>query len=115
MSNIAIIGSKIFENTRLINKYIKSLDAKKWTIITGISVGVNHAVRLAAKRYRIPIIVHKPQFDKFGSQATIVANKRILEEAKIITIFYNGNSIVTANLIKEAKELKKDLELIVDK
>ena len=115
MQKIAIIGSKIFKNSKLINRYIKPLNPKKITVLTGVSTGVNAYVRSATKKYGIPTIVYKPDFAKYGTQATIVVNKRIIAEADTIAIFYNGTSLITKCLIDETKELGKDLELIVDK
>lgn len=113
MIKIAIIGSKLFKNTELIEKYVKSLNGKKYQILTGIAIGVNYTVRMAAKKYKIPITVYRPDFEHFGTQAIVLINNRILAESEIITFFYNGTSMITGNLIKEAKELKKEIELIV--
>ena len=60
----------------------------------------------------IPLLVFKPDYQKYGRGATLVRNTQIIENAEVVFAFWDGQSKGTNDSIKKAKKLEKELHII---
>ena len=54
-----------------------------------------------------------PEYELYGRAAPIVRNKKIVDYADKVIIFWNGSSKGTLSLIKYAEKTKKPFELVI--
>jgi len=106
---LAIIGSRNIENIDL-DKYIKD---KPEVIISGGAKGIDTIAWKWALENNIEIIVHRPEYNKYGKYAALKRNDTIINEADKIIAFWNGLSNGTKYVIDKTKELNKPLEIII--
>ena len=60
----------------------------------------------------IPLLVFKPDYQKYGRGATLVRNTQIIENADVVFAFWDGQSKGTKDSITKAKKLQKELHII---
>ena len=60
----------------------------------------------------IPLLVFKPDYQKYGRGATLVRNTQIIENAEVVFAFWDGQSRGTKDSIKKAEKLEKELYVI---
>lgn len=110
---IAIIGSRYLHDLRFLNKAIdKSPFKDKITmVISGGASGVDYLAERWCKYNKIPIIIYKPDWDKYGKSAGPIRNQYIIENSDgVIAIPHpTKESKGTNNSIKIAKEKDKPL------
>ena len=73
----------------------------------------------AAQKYanenNIKLTVFLPQYERYGRAAPIVRNKKIVDYADKIIVFWNASSKGTLSVIKYAKKIGKPCEVIICK
>ena len=65
-----------------------------------------------AAEMSIPLLVFKPDYQKYGRGATLVRNTQIIENAEVVFAFWDGQSKGTKDSIKKAEKLEKELYII---
>lgn len=108
MSNIAIVGSRTFNDYE---KVKTELD-KYSDIQCIISGGARGADRLAARYARenqILLREYIPNWKRHGKSAGYRRNHDIIKDADIVIAFWDGESRGTKHSIRLAKEAKKTL------
>lgn len=60
----------------------------------------------------IPLLVFKPDYQRYGRGATLVRNTQIIENAEVVFAFWDGQSKGTNDSFKKAKKLEKELHII---
>lgn len=107
---IAIVGSRDIKVTDF-EKYVSSDDE----IISGGAKGVDSCVAEYARKNGIKLTEILPRYELYGRAAPIIRNRKIVESADKIIIFWNGSSKGTLSVISYAEKLKKEYELIICK
>lgn len=82
-------------------------------IISGGAVGIDRAAEEFAEEFKIPTLIIKPDWDRFGRAAGMIRNKDIVAAADHVIAFWNGVSKGTANSIEHAKRLNKGLDIVL--
>lgn len=108
---LAIVGSRNLTNI-VLDRYI-SEDVKE--IVSGGAVGVDLCAAQYAKNKGLKLTEFLPQYERYGRAAPIVRNKKIVDYADKLIIFWNGNSKGTLSVIKYAQKTKKPFEIILCK
>ena len=108
---LAIIGSRSIEKLDL-DEYIKD---KPDVVISGGAKGIDTIAWEWAVKNNIEIIVHRPDYNKNGKWAALRRNDIIIDEADKIIAFWNGKSTGTKYVIDRAKELNKNIEVVLIK
>ena len=105
---IAVIGSRNI-NISDIGRYIPS-DAE---IISGGAKGVDSCVAEYARKNGLKLTVFLPEYDRYGRAAPILRNQEIVDYADKVIAFWDGSSRGTLSVIKYAKKVGKDCEIII--
>lgn len=113
--NIAIVGGRDFSDYTLLKESILSYISIYGVLDNIVSGGAKGADTLAAQfatEIGIPLLVFKPDYQKYGRGATLVRNTQIIENADVVFAFWDGKSKGTKDSITKAKKLQKELYII---
>lgn len=105
---IAIVGSRNMTVDNL-GQYIADGDE----IVSGGAVGVDRCAAKYAKENGFMLTEFLPEYARYGSAAPIIRNKKIVEYADKIIVFWNGSSKGSLSVIQYAKKLGKPCEVIL--
>ena len=108
---IAIVGSRDLTDIS-IDEYI-SPDVSE--IVSGGAVGIDSCAAEYAKSRGLTLTEFLPEYELFGRAAPIVRNKKIVDYADKILVFWNGVSRGSASVIKYAEKIGKPCEVILCK
>ena len=111
---IAIVGSRTFSDYNLLERHINDI-AKSFNIIKIISGGANGADTLGEKYAninKIPTLILKPDWGKYGKGAGYIRNKDIINSSDKVVAFWDGKSKGTLNSINLAKKQNKLIQMI---
>jgi hypothetical protein len=115
-SNLAIIGSRTFNNYSYAKKEILNILQKNkipiTKIISGGANGVDKIAEIFASKYNIPIEVITPNWEKEGKQAGVIRNTDIIKKSDYVIAFWDGESKGTLDSINKAKKLNKKIFII---
>ncbi|EEK14868.1 hypothetical protein CAPGI0001_1261 [Capnocytophaga gingivalis ATCC 33624] len=113
--NIAIVGGRDFSDYTLFKetllRYI-SIYGVPENIVSGGAKGADTLAAQFAAEMDIPLLVFKPDYQKYGRGATLVRNTQIIENADVVFAFWDGQSKGTKDSITKAKKLQKELHII---
>nr|WP_314803356.1 DUF2493 domain-containing protein [uncultured Capnocytophaga sp.] len=113
--NIAIVGGRDFSDYTLLKEsllaYI-SIYRVPDNIVSGGAKGADTLAAQFATEMGIPLLVFKPDYQKYGRGATLVRNTQIIENANVVFAFWDGESKGTKDSITKAKKLQKELYII---
>ncbi len=104
---IAVIGSR---SIKLLDLEGYLADAKE--IVSGGAEGVDSCAANFAKSNGIKLTLFLPEYSRYGRAAPIVRNKKIVDYADKIVVFWDGVSRGTLSVIKYAKKLGKPCEIV---
>jgi len=114
--NIAIVGGRDFSDYTLLKEslsaYISIYSGIPDNIVSGGAKGADTLAAQFATEMDIPLLVFKPDYQKYGRGATLVRNTQIIENADVVFAFWDGQSKGTKDSITKAKKLQKELHII---
>ena len=114
--NIAIVGGRDFSDYTLLKEslsaYIFIYSGIPDNIVSGGAKGADTLAAQFAAEMDIPLLVFKPDYQKYGRGATLVRNTQIIENADVVFAFWDGQSKGTKDSITKAKKLQKELHII---
>lgn len=108
---IAVVGSRCFNNANLFFKEV-SIIKNISLIISGGAAGADTYAEKFADFNKIPKLIIKPNYVKYGKNAPLVRNHIIIRSADFILIFWNGKTTGTAHALSLAKKYKKPYKII---
>ena len=108
---LAVVGSRNLKDI-LLDRYIPE-DVTE--IVSGGAVGVDCTAANYAKQNGIPYTEFLPEYERYGRAAPIIRNKKIVDYADKVLIFWNGSSKGTLSVIKYAEKIGKPFEVTVFK
>lgn len=109
---IAIVGSRsISISTSDIEKYISQNDE----IVSGGARGVDTTASEYAKINGLKLTEFLPEYSLYRRAAPIIRNKKIVDYADKIIVFWNGSSKGTLSVIKYAQKIGKPCEIVICK
>ena len=114
---IGIVSSRSFDDYKTLKKtidqYIISNHLKNTIIVS--SGGLRKPDRLGdrySEERGLSIIYHKPDWKKYGKDATLKRNKSIIEDADIVFVCWKRNARVRKHAIAYCKKMNKHIEII---
>lgn len=114
--NIAIVGGRDFSDYTLLKEslsaYISIYSGIPDNIVSGGAKGADTLAAQFAAEMDIPLLVFKPDYQKYRRGATLVRNTQIIENADVVFAFWDGQSKGTKDSITKAKKLQKELHII---
>lgn len=114
---IAIVGSRDINDYKFVEeKFLELLETENIniedvTIISGGANGVDTIAQKIAKKYGLSIIIHYPDWDKYGKRAGFIRNQKIVNDADIILAVRHQDSkgtTITINIAKSANKVIYD-------
>lgn len=82
-------------------------------IVSGGAAGVDSCAAEYAKRNGLTLTVFLPEYERYGRAAPIVRNKKIVDYADKVIVFWNGSSKGTLSVIQYAERVGKPCEVIL--
>ena len=114
-SNLAIIGSRSFNNYSFAKKEILNIIQNNkisiTKIISGGASGADKIAEMFASKFNIPIEVIVPNWNT-GKQAGMIRNTDIIKKSDCVIAFWDGVSKGTLDSINKAKRLNKKLYVV---
>ena len=107
---IAIVGSRSIMIDNL-GDYIENVTE----IVSGGANGVDKCAANYAKAREIKLTEFLPEYDKYGKAAPIVRNKKIVDYADKVIVFWDGKSKGALSVIKYAKKIGKPCKIVLCK
>ncbi len=108
---LAIVGSRNLQNIMLEQYIFDEVEE----IISGGAVGIDFCAAQFAKSNHLKLTEFLPQYERYGRAAPIVRNKKIVDYADRVIVFWNGTSKGALSVIKYAQKIGKPLEIIICK
>ena len=112
---VAIIGSREFTDYELLKGkcdcILKNIQCP--TIISGGARGTDKLAERYAREKNLPLIIHKPNWDKDGKSAGMKRNISILKDCTHVIAFWNGISSGTEHMIRYSKIYKRELRIVI--
>ena len=105
---MAILGSRNLTNIALEKYVLDDVDE----IVSGGAVGVDSCAAEYAKFRKIKLTEFIPEYERYGRAAPIVRNKKIVDYADKILVFWDGSSKGTLSVIKYADKIGKPIKII---
>jgi hypothetical protein len=120
--NIAIVGSRTFDNYDLFKYHVNELLHKitdgltpkfeNYRIVSGGAKGVDSMARQYANEHKIELLEFLPDWRKNGKVAGLLRNTDIINNADWVIAFLQNNSNGTRDSINKAKKANKKLDVI---
>ena len=108
---LAVIGSRSISDIAL-DSYISEEVVE---IVSGGAKGVDFCASEYARAKNIRLVEFLPEYNLYGRAAPIVRNKKIVDYADKVIVFWNGSSRGTLSVIEYAKKTSKPCEIILCK
>lgn len=107
-SNIAVIGSRSFENGYFLENVLRNLFDHEDVLISGGAVGTDQLAENFADKNIIEKKIFLPNY-ALGRAATHIRNDEIIKISDFFVVFYDGKSKGTASMIKKIQSKKKKM------
>ena len=108
---LAVVGSRKLTNI-VLDTYI-SKEVKE--IVSGGAAGVDLCAAEYARRNQLKLTEFLPEYKRYGRAAPIIRNKRIVEYADKIIVFWDGCSNGARSVILYAQKIGKPFEIVLFK
>lgn len=109
---IGIVGSRKFPRLEDVVKFVKLLPTGT-TIVTGGAAGVDKKAELTGIERGLHVIVHYPDYAKYGDAATHVRNDLIIKDSEDgVYAFWDGVSPGTRSVISKCKKRGVKVEVV---
>lgn len=105
---IAIVGSRSITAISLAD-FIAENDE----IVSGGAVGVDRCAAAYAKKHHLQITEFLPDYEKYGRAAPIIRNRKIVDYADKVIVFWDGKSKGSLSVIKYAEKTGKHCDVIL--
>ena len=114
--NVAVIGSRNFDDYELLKNYLDERFDKIKYIVSGGASGGDELGRKYAEERGLPVIIFYPRWrDKngiFSRAAGFIRNQEIIKNCDVVIAFWDKVSKGTANSLEIAKRLNKPVTII---
>lgn len=113
--NVLIAGSRGFDDWRRLceTMAIYKRDHRIKRIISGGAKGADKLGERYARRYHIPLLRIKPEWQKYGRGAGLLRNQELVDAADHVFCFWDGKSKGTRDTMRKTKEAGKSIDIIL--
>lgn len=100
--NVLICGSRTFTNMNILRDSMNKIEfpVDDIQIISGGATGADTVAIQYAEENNFPAIIIKPEWDKYGKQAGMIRNKKLVALADVMIAFWDNQSKGTLNSIQ---------------
>lgn len=109
--HIGVIGSRKFTDYALLNQKLLEHAKEGDILVSGGAVGADSMAQRWAKEHGYSIVIHYPDYKRYGSGAPFARNRTIAEDSDFILAFYSKGRLSqggTRNTIEWAIKMGKD-------
>lgn len=115
--SIIVAGSRTFDNYKLLSKTLddfiaEGTDDKPVCIISGGARGADSLGECYAAEMGIPCRIIPAEWSLWGKVAGMVRNRRMLELADAVVVFWDGQSKGSKNMIEIANAAGKKTQVV---
>lgn len=107
---VAVVGSRSFTDYELMKKILKPY--LPFVLISGGAQGVDSLAEQFAEEYDLEILIHYPEWNKYGRKAAYIRNSFIIRDCDFLIAFWDGHSKGTKMAIDLAKNKFKPCRVI---
>ncbi len=109
---IAVVGSRnLSPDESILKEHLSSASE----IVSGGAKGVDSCASEYAKNNNLKLTEFLPEYKIYGRSAPIIRNKKIVDYADKVVVFWNGSSKGTLSVIKYTGKANKECEVIIIK
>lgn len=108
---VAIVGSRDYLNESAVRAYVRALPPGT-VVVSGGARGVDRWAASEAKECGLEVVEYLADWDRYGRRAGMIRNSLIVSDSDKVVAFWDGVSAGTANTIKSARRLGRELEVI---
>jgi len=109
---VAVIGSRTFKDTQLLESILTEYKTKITCIISGGANGADQLAEAWANNNDIVTMIFKPDWKMHGRAAGVIRNQDIIQNCDICIAFWDGTSKGTSNSISLCKKYNKPVTII---
>lgn len=109
---VAVIGSRKFTNTQLLESILDNYKTQITCIISGGARGADQLAESWATTNNIKTMIFKPDWSSFGKSAGYRRNIEIVKNCDLCIAFWDGESKGTAHSISLCKQHDKKIHVI---
>ena len=106
---IAVIGSRRADKLT-VEAVVARLPLTCTQVISGGAEGVDRLAEAAARQLGLHFVCYRPDYERYGRQAPLRRNDRIIEAADLVLAFWDfhsrGTSYVIAECIRRGKPVR---------
>ncbi len=107
---IAVVGSR---NLSVTEMQLKNHLSNATEIVSGGAKGIDACARVYANHNHIKFTEFLPDYSRYGRAAPIVRNKKIVDYADQIIVFWDGSSKGTLSVIRYAEKIQRPCHVIL--
>lgn len=108
---IAIVGSRTFNDYSVLQGFIRNKCNEEHltptAVVSGGARGADALGERYANDYQLPLILHKPDWERYGKRAGFLRNRNIINDCDVCFAFWDGQSRGTADDINICKQMGK--------
>ena len=109
---IAIIGSRNFDNYKLVIETLKPYKSKISLIVSGAAKGADSLGEKWAIENNIQTLIFPADWDKHGKRAGFIRNEDIIKNCDGVVAFWDGESRGTAHSLSLAEKYNKPTKIV---
>lgn len=107
---VAVVGSRRFHDYELLERTLKPY--LPFVLISGGAPGADELAEKFARNYDLEVIIHYPEWRKYGRKAGMLRNTFIVRDCEFLIIFWDGHSKGTEMVINLAKKKCKPFRVV---
>lgn len=111
--NIAVVGSRTFNDYKKMKEVLSSYTDKNTTIVSGGARGADRLAEKYAEEKNLPTKIFIPDWDGLGKKAGFIRNEIIVENSDMVIAFWDGQSRGTKHTIELAKKMNKKVVVFI--
>ena len=113
MITLAIVGSRSFASSALVEEYIEArFEGNYIGVVSGGAAGVDSWAAAAARKLGLPLEEFLPDYETHGRRAPLVRNTLIVDACDELVAFWDGQSRGTLDSIRKAVKAGKLVTII---
>ena len=114
MYKIVICGGRNFDDYELLQKYVdQELPANiEVEIVSGGAKGADRLGERYAHENHISLKIMRANWDAYGKRAGFLRNTDMAKYCDAVLAFWDGKSVGTEHMIKEAKKLRRKVTVV---
>jgi len=118
---VALVGSRNINDMDFVERQFfrvlrkEGIDIDDVVVVSGGAIGVDTLAQVIAKKHGLSIIIHYPQWWRFGKAAGPMRNAKIVKDADVVLAIRTEASKGTNDLVKKAHTVgKKVYEILYE-